>query len=138
MCETAVSNDQKLLNYVSTDGDVYIMGEFDSSISQHVMPAFKQLIDQRSLLADPTITIFINSNGGLCSELYNMLSMIEIAHSKGIGIITVVMGRAYSCGSMLAICGDHRVMYKYARHIVHLGQQGATVTTNKQLERDVA
>ena len=68
--------------------------------------------------------------------MYNLLSLIELAHARGIGIVTIVMGRAFSCGSMLAIHGDHRVMYKYARHIIHLGQQGSTVTTEKQIERE--
>ena len=134
--DTATTNDNKLLNYVSTDGDIYIMGEFDSSISQHVVPAFKQLIEQKAKERDAFIQIFINSNGGYAHELYNLLSLIELAHARGIGIVTIVMGRAFSCGSMLAIHGDHRVMYKYARHIIHLGQQGSTVTTEKQIERE--
>jgi ATP-dependent protease ClpP protease subunit len=134
--DTATINDNKLLNYVSTDGDVYIMGEFDSSISQHVVPAFKQLIENKAKERDAFIQIFINSNGGYAHELYNLLSLIELAHARGIGIVTIVMGRAFSCGSMLAIHGDHRVMYKYARHIIHLGQQGSTVSTEKQIERE--
>lgn len=134
--DTATTNDQKLLNYVSTTGDVYILSEFDSSISQHVVPAFRQLIEDKSKERDAFITIYINSNGGYVHELYNLLSLIELAHARGIGIVTVVMGRAFSCGSMLAIHGDHRVMYKYARHIIHLGQQGSTVSTEKQIERE--
>lgn len=135
-CDNATTNDQKLLNYVATTGDVYIMGSFDETISQHVVPAFKQLIDDKSKEKDAFITIYINSPGGYCHELYNLLSLIDIAHSRGIGIVTVVLGRAYSCGSMLAIHGDHRVMYKYGNHIIHLGQQGSTVTTEKQIERE--
>ena len=135
-CENATVNDQKLLNYVSTTGDVYIMGTFDETISQHVVPAFRQLIEDKSRERDAFITIYINSNGGYVHELYNLLSLIELAHARGIGIVTVVMGRAFSCGSMLAIHGDHRVMYKYARHIIHLGQQGSTVSTEKQIERE--
>ena len=138
MCdgESATTNENKLLNYVSTDGEVYILGGFDETISQHVVPAFKQLIEQKSKEKDAYINIYINSNGGLCHELYNLLSLIDIAHSRGIAIITIVMGRAYSCGSMLAVHGDHRAMYKYATHIIHLGQQGSTVTTEKQIERE--
>lgn len=138
-CDTATVNDIKLLNYVSTDGDVYIMGNFDETISQHVVPAFKQLIENKSKERDAFITIYINSPGGYCHELYNMLSLIDLAHARGVGIVTVVMGRAYSCGSMLAIHGDHRVMYKYATHIVHLGRQGAVdISTEKQIKRETS
>ena len=135
-CGSENANDNKLLNYVSVDNQVYILGEFDSTISQHVVPAFRQLIEQKSKERDPFITIFINSNGGYAHELYNLLSMIELAHAQGVGIVTIVTGRAFSCGSMLAIHGDHRVMYKYARHIIHLGSQGTNVTTEKQIERE--
>lgn len=137
VCELATTNDQKLLNYVSSTGDVFILGEFDSTISQHVVPAFRQLIDDKAKERDAFITIYINSNGGYTHELYNLLSLIELAHARGVGIVTVVMGRAYSCGSMLAIHGDHRVMYKYSSHIIHLGRQGALdISTEKQIKRE--
>jgi ATP-dependent protease ClpP protease subunit len=137
VCELATTNDQKLLNYVSSTGDVFILGEFDSTISQHVVPALRQLIDEKAKERDAFITIYINSNGGYTHELYNLLSLIELAHARGVGIVTVVTGRAYSCGSMLAIHGDHRVMYKYASHIIHLGRQGALdISTEKQIKRE--
>ena len=132
----ATVNDNKLLNYVSTDDDVYILGKFDETISQHVVPAFKQLIEKKSTLVNPNITIYINSPGGYCHELYNLLTMIDLAHARGINITTIVMGRAYSCGSMLAIHGDIRLMYKYSTHLIHLGEQGSFVTTEKQIKRE--
>lgn len=136
-CELATTNDQKLMNFVSTSGDVFILSEFDSTISQHVVPAFRALIDEKAKERDAFITIYINSNGGYTHELYNLLSLIELAHARGVGIVTVVTGRAYSCGSMLAIHGDHRVMYKYASHIIHLGRQGALdISTEKQIKRE--
>lgn len=137
LCDMATTNDQKLLNYVSSTGDVFILGEFDHTISQHVVPALRALIDEKAKERDAFITIYINSNGGYTHELYNLLSLIELAHARGVGIVTVVTGRAYSCGSMLAIHGDHRVMYKYASHIIHLGRQGALdISTEKQIKRE--
>jgi len=136
-CELATTNDQKLMNFVSSTGDVFILSEFDSTISQHVVPALRALIDEKAKERDSFITIYINSNGGYTHELYNLLSLIELAHARGVGIVTVVTGRAYSCGSMLAIHGDHRVMYKYASHIIHLGRQGALdISTEKQIKRE--
>lgn len=138
-CDLATTNEQKLLNYVSTDGSVYILGEFDNTISQHVVPAFRQLIEEKSKERDSFITIYINSNGGYTHELFNLLALIDLAHSLGVGIVTIVMGRAFSCGSMLAIHGDHRVMYKYATNIIHLGRQGAfDISTEKQIKRETS
>jgi ATP-dependent protease ClpP protease subunit len=126
---------QKMLNFLDQDGNVYILGEFDSTISQYVVPALTKKIREESDKPDAQIWFYINSNGGYCHELYNLLSLIDLAKSLGIKIFTVNMGRAYSCGSMLAIHGDHRAMYKYARHLAHLGKQGEDVTTFKQIDR---
>lgn len=128
-------NQQKMMNYVDNLGNIFILGEFDSSISQNVVPGLLKRIKEETGKPDGQIWFYINSRGGLCSELYNLLSLIDIAKSLGIKIFTVVTGNAYSCGSMLAIHGDHRAIYKYGRHLVHLGQQSDYVQTFKQIER---
>lgn len=125
----------KMLNFLDQDGNVYILGEFDSTISQYVVPALTKKIKDEADKPDAQIWFYINSNGGYCHELYNLLSLIDLAKSLGIKIYTVNMGRAYSCGSMLAIHGDHRAMYKYAKHLAHLGKQGEDVTTFEQINR---
>lgn len=126
---------QKIVNFVDNDGNVFILGEFDSTISQNVVPGLAKKIRDEANKPDGQIWFYINSNGGYCSELYNLLSLIDLAKSLGIKIFTVNMGRAYSCGSMLAIHGDHRAMYKYAKHLLHLGKQGEDVTTFEQINR---
>ena len=123
------------LNYVDTDGNIYILGDFDSSISQNVVPGLVKRIQEETDKPNGQIWFYINSRGGYCHELYNLLSLIDVAKSVGIKIYTVIMGNAYSCGSILAIHGDHRAIYKYGKHLAHLGQQGDTVTTFKQIER---
>lgn len=126
---------EKLLNFVSTDGDVFILGEFDDSISQNVIPALVKHIDEIAEDRNPYIKVFINSNGGYAKQLWALLSLFAMAKARGIKIITINMGIAYSCGSMLAICGDERYMFKYARNLMHLGRQGDEVTTFKQIDR---
>lgn len=125
----------KTLNYMDKDGKFYILGEFDSSISENVVPNLVKKIEEEEDKPNPTIWFYINSNGGYCHELYNLLTLIDIAKAKGIKIYTVVLGRAYSCGSMLAIHGDHRAIYKYGNHLMHLGTTGEEVHTFKQIER---
>ena len=128
-------NKNKVLNYMDKDGNFYILGEFDSSISENVVPNLVKRIEEEQDKPSPSIWFYINSNGGYCHELYNLLTLIDIAKSKGIKIYTVVTGRAYSCGSMLAIHGDHRAIYKYGNHLMHLGSTGEEVHTFKQIER---
>ena len=132
----ADSSSQQKLNYVDTSGNVYIMGEFDNTISENVIPHIVKRIDEIEDKPDAKLFFYINSNGGYCHELYNLLTLIDIAKAKGIKIYTIVCGRAYSCGSMLAIHGDHRAIYKYGTHLMHLGEAGSSAKTFKQLERE--
>lgn len=125
----------KILNFVSTDGDVFILGEFDDSISQNVIPALVKHIEEIAEEKNPYIRVYINSNGGQAKQLWALLSLFTMAKLRGIKIITINIGFAYSCGSMLAICGDERYMFKYARNLMHLGRQGDDVTTFKQIDR---
>lgn len=124
-------------NFMDTDYNFYICGEFDDSISRNIIPNLSMRIEELSSypISDREITFYINSPGGYIKELYGILSLFDIARTKGIRINTVIIGEAYSCGSLLAIHGDHRSMFKYARHLMHLGQTGEYVHTFKQIER---
>ena len=114
---------------------IYILGPFDRSISSEVIPAFIELIDQLQFTKDAVIEIYINSYGGFCAELMGLISVIDIAKSHGIKIVTYNIGVAYSCGSMLSILGDYRIMHKYATNLPHLGQASIDPQTFEQLER---
>ena len=128
--------DKKKSNFVDEAGNFYILGEFDESISQNIVPNLIKKIAEEEDKPNPQIWFYINSNGGYCHELYNILTLLDIAKAKGIRIYTVVTGRAYSCGSMLAMHGDHRAIFKYGKHLMHLGEAGTLNHTFKQLERE--
>lgn len=125
---------QTMTNFIA-NGAIYILGEFDSSISMNVIPRLVDLIHTKASEKDPVINIYINSYGGEVKELFGLLCLLQTAKAMGIKIITTVLGRACSCGSMLAVVGHERYMYKYAMHLAHLGIQSDAVTTNEQIER---
>lgn len=130
--------ESKKLNYVDADGNVYILGEFDESISSDVVaPLVKKIneLEEAASTKNNTITFYINSRGGYSSELQNLLALIDIAKQKGIKIKTVILGEASSCASLLAIHGDHRAIYKNGFHYMHLGEVYGSVRTFKQLDR---
>ncbi len=127
--------DRKSNNYVR-NGRVYILGDFDDSISKFVIPDLNEMISEASGQRDVTIPFYINSDGGDASQLQSLLSLIGIAHQMGIRIMTFVLGNAYSCGSLLAVCGDVRLMGKGARHMMHLGEIGSGSKTYEQLKRN--
>lgn len=127
--------DRKSNNYVR-NGRVYILGDFDESISKFVIPDLNEMISDASGQRDVTIPFYINSDGGDASQLQSLLSLIGMAHQMGIRIMTFVIGNAYSCGSLLAVCGDIRLMGKGARHMMHMGEIGSSSKTYEQLKRN--
>lgn len=114
---------------------MYILGDFDKTISTNVIPELNDLIDTMKFAKEPEIEIYINSYGGYASELLGLLSCIDLAKKNGIKVITYNIGCAYSCGSLLAVVGDHKFMYRYADNVPHLGQIFLTPQTVEQLER---
>lgn len=126
----------KSKNFVTDDGNVYILGEFDSTISTEIIYAVASLTAQMESLKDPVINIYINSYGGDANELFGLLSMLDAAKKKGISIHTHVIGVAYSAGSILAVYGDYRTMSRYSDHLLHLGCAGAEFSTFEQLKRE--
>lgn len=123
-------------NFVTDDGNVYILGEFDSSISTEVIYAVMSLTDQMAAMKDPVMNIYINSYGGDAAELFSLLSVLDIAKKKGVSVHTHVIGVAYSAGSILAVYGDHRTMSRNSDHLLHLGCAGAEFSTFEQLKRE--
>ena len=122
-------------NFVK-DGKVYILGPFDRSISKNVIPEFMNLIGSECMAKDPGIPIYINSYGGFASELISLLSIIDLAKSAEIPIMTYNLGVAFSCGSLLAVYGDKRYMGKHATNLMHLGSIESKSHTMLQIERN--
>lgn len=123
-------------NFVTDDGNVYILGEFDSTISTEVICVLVSLIGQMAAMKDPVLHIYVNSYGGDAHELFGLLSVLDAAKSMGISVHTHVIGVAYSAGSILAAYGDHRTMSRYSDHLLHLGCAGAEFSTFEQLKRE--
>lgn len=121
-------------NFVCDD-KVYIMGDFDRSISSEVIPGLMNIISMKKNIVNPVIEIYINSHGGYAHELFGLMSIMDIGRSYGIKFVTYNIGLAASCGSLLAVYGDHRYMSKFATNLMHLGQAGSMFSTFKQMER---
>ena len=117
------------------DDKVYIMGDFDRSISSEVIPGLMNIISMKRNTVNPVIEIYINSHGGYAHELFGLMSIMDIGRSYGIKFVTYNIGLAASCGSLLAVYGDHRYMSKFATNLMHLGQAGSMFSTFKQMER---
>ena len=126
----------KSRNFVTDDGNVYILGDFDATISIYVIYRLVSLINALESQKHPEIHIYVNSCGGSAYELFSMLAVLEDAKRRGIKIITHIIGVAYSAGSLLAVIGDHRIMSRYSDHLLHLGSVGTAFSTLEQLKRE--
>lgn len=144
---------QKEDNYVSGTS-VFILDDFRSTTSNEMIGALSDLVMKLEprdeykyniTLKSPynidtskynVIDVFINSNGGDITILNSILTLLGIAKSKGAIIRTTVCGKAYSCGSVLAITGTpgFRIMYANAYHLVHFGSQTRTARQESEIE----
>lgn len=133
--DATTDEERKSCNFVK-NGKVYILGDFDDSISRYVIPDLADLIAEGAGQKDTMIPIYINSGGGEADKLESILSLLSIANRNGIRIVTYNIGIAYSCASMLAAAGDYRFMSKSARNMMHLGEIGSLTKTYEQLKRN--
>ena len=140
-------------NYV-IGNSVFILDEFRSSTTNEMIGDLSDLVMKLEprdeykgivTLKSPydidtstynVIDVFINSNGGDITILNSISTLLGIAKSKGAIIRTTVCGKAYSCGSALAITGTpgFRIMYANAYHLVHFGSQTRTAKQESEIE----
>lgn len=65
------------------------------------------------------IEIQISSVGGEAEDGFTLISTIEQLKKEGYNIITTNIGRAYSMGFLISICGSLRRCYKYSQYMYH-------------------
>ena len=73
------TNINKPRNFITDDGNVYILGDFDATISIYVIHALVSLVNALESQKNPKIHIYINSCGGSAYELFSMLAVLEDA-----------------------------------------------------------
>lgn len=116
----------------------YILGEFNNEVKERIVVPFTNKITELSKVKDAEIEFYINSNGGDGYLCMHLVSLFELAKSKGIKVKTIVPSIALSSGSILAVAGTkgERYIAEGAEHLVHYGQfDGYRKTTPLQVER---
>ena len=63
--------------------------------------------------------IYVDSNGGSAYECFTIVDLIEQMKDEGYEVVTVNIGKAYSAGMAIALCGTIRKSFKRARYMVH-------------------
>ena len=83
------------------------------------------------------ITIRISSYGGHVYELWDIVSKIEELQDKGYTVNTMGCGKLMSCGFMLFLAGNNRLVQRYATpmyHSVATGTYGKVQDIRESLE----
>jgi len=136
--ESVIQGSNKSLNFFH-DGRFFIHGHFDETIATEIVPFLIQEIEKKHGMKQASIPFYINSPGGRADWLRTLLSLVELAKTKGITVETYVLAAAYSCGSVLACSGSkgHRSVSEHAEHLCHLGYASIRGTANDvQLGRE--
>lgn len=81
------------------------------------------------------ITIYVNSNGGYETSMFPLIDLISSIKKP---VETIAMGKAYSAGAFLVMCGHkgHRKAHRHTEFLLHSG--GMTLpkyTKHVQLEQ---
>ena len=153
MAQGKIINASNSGNYVS-DNKVFILDDFLSKTSNELIGNLSDMVfslPQTSLYqtdtqiispyditndTHPIIDVFINSAGGDGKILDSIVALLGIAKSGGAIIRTTVLGRAASCGSLLAITGTpgYRIMYSQSYHFIHFGTHNTRIQKEEEIE----
>lgn len=137
-----LNNSVYILNSFSADATNEMLGDLAELVNNLTpCPAYKTNTKLTSpydidTSKNPVIDVYINSNGGDIPILHAISTLLSIAKSKGAIIRTTVMGKAYSCGSMLAIQGTpgFRIMYSKAFNLVHFGTRNTKISLESEID----
>lgn len=111
---------QMKLSLALNQRKVFLYDVVDESVVFETMYYLHKImgIDKTSSIKPP-IELYISSPGGSAEDGFSLISLIESMKDSGYTINTINMGRAYSMGFALAVCGTNRYCYRYSRYMVH-------------------
>lgn len=119
-------------NNKARQGIIIINQEFTPQLMEWVIYSLKA--SEHNRLVDE-IEIYINSNGG---EVTSLLPMVDLIDTIKKPVKTIVLGKAYSCGALLLLCGHKgkRAAYKNSEILLH-EVAGGTIAKSSQMVHDV-
>ena len=107
----------------TTTRRIYLYEEFNASSAKNIVESLLAFDkeDRESLekMKEPEILpiyLHIASYGGHAAYLRAILNVMRSIVAP---VVTVVDGPAYSCGSLLSVCGDYRIMGEHADLLIH-------------------
>lgn len=113
------------------EGIIILNGEFDDASMENIYFKLEKLKDDKNI---EEIKIYINSNGGQVNALFPLIDLIDSLKGKKM-VHTIILGKAYSCGVILSMCGHKRSAHKRSEILIH-EVSGGFEGTNTQIQLD--
>ena len=102
------------------DRIIFLGDEIDDTVSNIIS---SQLLFLHNQDEDKDISIYINSPGGVCSSLGNIIDCMSYIPNE---ITTICMGTAASMAAVILICGDKRAATYNSSIMIHTPSGGAS------------
>lgn len=116
---------------------IYINWPILSSFYNDVTKKMRQVVKNESIRKDWKIIIYVNSPWGSLDDAFNFISMINLAKTHWVKIITVVTSLAASAASIIAIQWDERYVSEFAGHVIHFPRWTTFQASPSQLDNNV-
>lgn len=128
---------QMKLSLVLNQRKIFLYDEVnEDSIFECIYYLYKLMDIDKKVGETPPIEIYVNSNGGHVADGLTLISLIEHMKKMGYDITTINMGKAYSMGCIIAVCGTHRKSYQYGRYMIH-DVSAVTYGKVQQMQEDI-
>jgi len=100
---------------ILNSGRIFINGEIDEEQSLNFIKHMKYLCAKKF----KDIYIYINSEGGEVEAGMAIIDEMEIVIKNGVNVVTICIGKAYSCGAFILIYGNERYISRHACVMIH-------------------
>lgn len=113
-------------------GEIVLNALFDENIMENLFFKLKSLTNNKNI---KEITININSNGGDATALFPLIDLMDKSNTP---ITTIVIGKAYSAGAFLLLCGHKgkRYAYSHSAILIHEVASNFGYSKSSQLLKD--
>ncbi len=100
---------------MALENSIFMFEDFDQPASERLT---REMLDIAEKGYDET-SLYINSPGGYVADLNAIEDVMDNLRTKGMKFTTIATGRAYSCGAMLLLYGDKRLVGSKAEVFTH-------------------
>ncbi len=144
-CNYISGNKVFILDKISTETCAELIGNLSNMVDDLPwapgvqIPAMGGGIKNPYILPDnapSVVDVYINSTGGELDTYRSIMTLLNLARSKGAIIRTTVMGAACSCASLIAIQGtpNFRIMYEESYNMIHYGRSSLRIDKINEID----